>query len=116
MLALAGEARYAWRRTISRTAERDVKLATEQAALGFRRKRNARRREDAAEVSMKGAPRRVSLTPRRTARRREADGGACAWPASCDSRRGGAQRLERRARPGLVAKAAEDTENVFRVP
>jgi len=123
MLALAGEARYEWQHYIPHR-KRDVVLATERERWDSEaRASDASEEKETREgvktrkpVSVKRAPRRVSLTFRE--RRDAAAHGpcACAWPASCDSRRGAAQRLERRARPGLVAKAAGDTENVFRVP
>lgn len=122
MLALAGEARYEWQHYIPHR-KRDVVLATErerwdsEARVSDAEEKETRQGVKTRKpVSVKRAPRRVSLTFRE--RRDAAAHGpcACAWPASCDSRRGAAQRLERRARPGLVAKAAGDTENVFRVP
>ena len=115
MLALAGEARYEWQHYIPHR-KRDVVLATERERWDSEEKETREGVKTRKPVSVKRAPRRVSLTFRE--RRDAAAHGpcACAWPAACDSRRGAAQRLERRARPGLVAKAAEDTENVFRVP
>ena len=126
MLALAAEARYEWQHYIPHR-KRDVVLATERErwdsearvasdAEEKETRRGVKTRKPVSVKTVKRAPRRVSLTFRE--RRDAAAHGpcACAWPASCDSRRGAAQRLERRARPGLVAKAAGDTENVFRVP
>ena len=115
MLALAAEARYEWQHYIPHR-KRDVVLATERERWDSEEKETREGVKTRKPVSVKRAPRRVSLTFRE--RRDAAAHGpcACAWPAACDSRRGAAQRLERRARPGLVAKAAEDTENVFRVP
>ena len=126
MLALAGEARYEWQHYIPHR-KRDVVLATERErwdsearvasdAEEKETRRGVKTRKPVSVKTVKRAPRRVSLTFRE--RRDAAAHGpcACAWPASCDSRRGAAQRLERRARPGLVAKAAGDAENVFRAP
>lgn len=90
MLALAAEARYEWQHYIPHR-KRDVVLDSHLL-----------------NTSVPRAPRRVSLTFRE--RRDVAVHGPCDcfWPNACDSRRGAAQRLKRRARPGLVAKATRD--------
>ena len=104
MLALAAEARYEWQHYIPHR-KRDVVLES-----GSVSDPDSGSRETLRKVSVPRAPRRVSLTFRE--RRDAAKEGpcACAWPAACDSRRGAAQRLKRRARPGLVAKATEDAD------
>ena len=108
MLALAAEARYEWQHYIPHR-KRDVVLES-----GSVSDPDSGSRETLRKVSVPRAPRRVSLTFRE--RRDAAKEGpcACAWPAACDSRLGAAQRLKRRARPGLVAKAiakaTEDTD------
>ena len=104
MLALAAEARYEWQHYIPHR-KRDVVLES-----GSVSDPDSGSRETLRKVSVPRAPRRVSLTFRE--RRDAAAHGpcACAWPAACDSRRGAAQRLKRRARPGLVAKATEDAD------
>ena len=104
MLALAAEARYEWQHYIPHR-KRDVVLES-----GSVSDPDSGSRETLRKVSVPRAPRRVSLTFRE--RRDAAKEGpcACAWPAACDSRLGAAQRLKRRARPGLVAKATEDAD------
>ena len=104
MLALAAEARYEWQHYIPHRKQ-DVVLES-----GSVSDPDSGSRETLRKVSVPRAPRRVSLTFRE--RRDAAKEGpcACAWPAACDSRRGAAQRLKRRARPGLVAKATEDAD------
>jgi len=96
MLALAAEARYEWQHYIPHR-KRDVVQDSE----------SSEHRSDVigSVTSVPRAPRRVSLTFRE--RRDVAVHGPCecSWPNACDSRFGAAQRLKRRARPGLVAKA-----------
>ena len=97
MLALAAEARYEWQHYIPHR-KRDVVQDSEEYC---------EHRSDliGSVTSVPRAPRRVSLTFRE--RRDVAIHGPCecSWPNACDSRFGAAQRLKRRARPGLVAKA-----------
>ena len=97
MLALAAEARYEWQHYIPHR-KRDVVQDSESSS---------EHRSDpiGSVTSVPRAPRRVSLTFRE--RRDVAVHGpcGCSWPNACDSRFGAAQRLKRRARPGLVAKA-----------
>ena len=80
LLVLSGEARYRWQHYVPH--RRRDRVAGEAAP---------RPRE----------PRRVSFTFRE---RREGRC-ACAWPDACDSRRGEAQALRRRDRPGLCGEA-----------
>jgi alkylated DNA repair protein alkB family protein 8 len=82
LLVLSGEARYRWQHYVPH--RRRDRVAGEAAP---------RPRE----------PRRVSFTFRE---RREGRC-ACAWPAACDSRRGAAQALRRRDRPGMCGAPAE---------
>ena len=80
LLVLSGEARYRWQHYVPH--RRRDRVAGEAAP---------RPRE----------PRRVSFTFRE---RREGRC-ACAWPDACDSRRGEAQALRRRDRPGMCGGA-----------
>ena len=116
MLALAAEARYEWQHYIPHR-KRDVVLVSGDVSdpdAGAVSSGDAGFATRGRTASVPRAPRRVSLTFRE--RRDAAKEGpcACAWPAACDSRLGAAQRLKRRARPGLVAKAiakaTEDTD------
>ena len=114
MLALAGEARYEWQHYIPHR-KRDVVLATERG-VGIPKKKKPRRREDAETgFREKGAASRLADVPG-TARRRGARAVRVRVARGVRLQARRRAELERRARPGLVAKAAEDTENVFRVP